>query len=100
MLELRSMLSVRMNEPNRRAETAVIASSKNSQTCPPRPERDRSRAAHGTPREMLAPLPAIRPYRNRRPGRNKSHPEASDKHPRRTAPRPDRILKDASESHR
>ena len=39
------MVSVSMNEPNRLAETAVIASSKNSQTCPPRPERDLSRAA-------------------------------------------------------
>ena len=40
-----SMVSVRTCEPRRRASAAGRASSKKSQTCPPRPERDRSRAA-------------------------------------------------------
>ena len=41
----RSIVSVRMCAPSLRANAAGMASSKNSQTCPPLPERDRSRAA-------------------------------------------------------
>ena len=41
----RSIVSVRRCDPSLRASAAGMASSKKSQTCPPRPERDRSSAA-------------------------------------------------------
>ena len=44
-----SIVSVRRCDPSRRASAAGMASSKKSQTCAPRPDRDRSRAA-GRPR--------------------------------------------------
>ena len=40
-----SIASVRRCEPSRRASAAGIACSKNSHACPPRPDRERSRAA-------------------------------------------------------
>jgi hypothetical protein len=45
MSGLFSIASVRRCAPSRRARAAGTACSKNSHTCPPRPERERSRAA-------------------------------------------------------
>jgi hypothetical protein len=49
-----SIVSVSRNEASLRASAAEIARSKNIQTCPPCPERDRSRTAGRSNRRQVA----------------------------------------------
>ena len=81
-----SIVSVRRCEPRLRARRAGTASAKNSQTCPPSPERERSSAAGRSrsparfQKRRRIRLPGL-PVEIHRQEIDRSHPAASDKRP-------------------